>query len=140
MSIHKQGKRSSSDHVIEAVNYIKDLQKKIKKISEKKDRIKRNITHLSSTRECSIRSLASSPSPSLLSSNCSCVGGKHIDVKVRTCLIGIEIVASCCSRSEYCLSIVLQVLDQEQCFDVVSCISTKLHQRFIHTIVSEVII
>ncbi|CAF2115699.1 unnamed protein product [Brassica napus] len=124
-----KGKRSSSDHVQEAVNYIKDLEKKIKEISEKRDRIKRSISHSSSTGECSIRSLESS--------YCSCDGYTHIDVKVRTCLVGIEIVASCCFTQESCLSSILQLLIQEQCLDVVSCISSRLHPRFIHTIVCE---
>ncbi|KAG7596796.1 Myc-type basic helix-loop-helix (bHLH) domain [Arabidopsis suecica] len=125
-----KGKRSSADHVLEAVNYIKDLQKKIKEVSEKRDRIKRSITHPSSRGEFSIRSLASS--------TCSCVGDTHIAVVVRPCLIGLEIVVSCCNRHESCLSSVLQLLAQEQCFNIVSCISTRLHQRFIHTIASEV--
>ncbi|KAF2545421.1 hypothetical protein F2Q70_00019820 [Brassica cretica] len=55
-----------------------------------------------------------------------------------TCLVGIEVVASCCFRHESCLSSVLQLLVHEQCFNVVSCISTRLHLRFIHTIVCEV--
>ncbi|KAJ4889810.1 Transcription factor bHLH55 [Raphanus sativus] len=125
-----KGKRSSSDHVQEAVNYIKDLEKKITEISEKRDRIKRSISHSSSTGECSIRSLESS--------YCSCDGDTHIDVKVRTCLVGIEIVASCCFRQESCLSSILQLLVQQQCLDVVSCISSRLHPRFIHTIVCKV--
>ncbi|KAJ0256867.1 Transcription factor bHLH55 [Hirschfeldia incana] len=131
-----KGKRSSSDHVHEAVNYIKDLEKKIKEVSKKRDRIKRSITHPSSAGYCPIRSLAASCSS--LSSNCSCVGDTHIDVKVRTCLVGIEIVVSCCFRHESCLSSVLQLLVREQCFNVVSCISTRLNLRFIHTIISEV--
>ncbi|WZZ83547.1 hypothetical protein YC2023_104119 [Brassica napus] len=126
-----KGKRSSSDHVQEAVNYIKDLENKIKEMSEKRDRIKRSISHSSSTGKCSIRSLESS--------YCSCNGDTHIDVKVRTCLVGIEIVASCCFRQESSLSSILQLLVQEQCLDVVSCISSRLHPRFIHTIVCEVI-
>ncbi|KAL0654166.1 hypothetical protein Bca4012_096857 [Brassica carinata] len=125
-----KGKRSSSDHVQEAVNYIKDLENKIKEMSEKRDRIKRSISHSSSTGECSIRSLESS--------YCSCDGDTHIDVKVRTCLVGIEIVASCCFRQESSLSSILQLLVQEQCLDVVSCISSRLHPRFIHTIVCEI--
>ncbi|ESQ35577.1 hypothetical protein EUTSA_v10009922mg [Eutrema salsugineum] len=135
-----KGKRSSSDHVEEAVNYIKDLQKKIKEMSKKRDRIKRSINHPSSTGECSsIRPLASSwPSPTSLSSYCSCVGDTQIDVKVKTCLVGIEIVASCCIKHESCLSSILQLVAQEQCLNVVSSISTRLHQRFMHTIVSEV--
>ncbi|KAF2617272.1 hypothetical protein F2Q68_00042458 [Brassica cretica] len=98
-----KGKRSSSDHVQEAVNYIKDLEKKIKEISLKRDRIKRSLSHSSSTGECSIRSLESS--------YCSCDGDKHIDVKL---------------------------LVEEQCLDVVSCISSRLRPRLIHTIVCEV--
>ncbi|CAF1925169.1 unnamed protein product [Brassica oleracea var. botrytis] len=134
-----KGKRSSSDHVNEAVNYIKDLEKKIKEVSKKRDRIKRSITHPPSAGYCPIRSLAAScSSPSSLSSYCSCVGDTHIDFKVMTCLVGIEVVASCCFRHESCLSSVLQLLVHEQCFNVVSCISTRLHLRFIHTIVCEV--
>ncbi|XP_010458680.1 PREDICTED: transcription factor bHLH55-like [Camelina sativa] len=125
-----KGKRSSSDHVEEAVNYIKDLQKKIKEISEKRDR---TITHRSSTSKCSIRSLASSPS-----STCSCVGDTHMAVVVSPCLIGLEIVVSSCYRHEFFLSSVLKLLAQEQCLNVVSCISTRQPQRFIHTIISEV--
>ncbi|KAJ4915599.1 Transcription factor bHLH55 [Raphanus sativus] len=132
-----KGKRSSSDHVHEAVNYIKDLEKKIKEVSEKRDRIKRSITHPSPAGYCPIRSLAASCSSSS-SSNCFCVGDTHVDVKVRTCLVGIEIVASCCFRLESRLSSVLQLLVQEQCFNVVSCISTRLHLRFLHTIFCEV--
>ncbi|XP_010494283.1 PREDICTED: transcription factor bHLH55-like [Camelina sativa] len=131
-----KGKRSSSDHVEEAANYIKDLQKKIKEISEKRDRIKRTITHRSSTSNCSVRSLASSTSSP--SSTCSCVGDTHMAVVVSPCLIGLEIVVSCCYRHEYFLSSVLQLLAQEQCLNVVSCISTRQPQRFIHTIISEV--
>ncbi|XP_010480445.2 PREDICTED: transcription factor bHLH55-like [Camelina sativa] len=128
-----KGKRSSSDHVEEAANYIKDLQKKIKVISEKRDRIKRTITHRSSTSKCSTRSLASSPS-----STCSCIGDTHMAVVVSPCLIGLEIVVSCCYRHESFLSSVLQLLAQEQCLNVVSCISTRQPQRIIHTIISEV--
>ncbi|CAA7039152.1 unnamed protein product [Microthlaspi erraticum] len=109
-----KGKRSSSDHVQEAANYIKDLQKKIEEVTDKRDRLKRSITDPSSTEECSIQSL--SPSPSL---NCSCVGETHIDVVVRTCLLGIEIVASYCFRNKSCLSSLLQLLAQEQYLHVV---------------------
>ncbi|EOA36594.1 hypothetical protein CARUB_v10011792mg [Capsella rubella] len=131
-----KGKRSSSDHVEEAGNYIKDLQKKIKEISEKRDRIKSTVTHRSSsTSRCSLRPLASSTS-----STCSCFGDTHMAVVVRPCLIGLEVVVSCCLRHESFLSSVLQLLTQEQyCLNVVSCISTRQPQSFIHTIVSEVV-
>ncbi|CAH2048089.1 unnamed protein product, partial [Thlaspi arvense] len=135
-----QGKRATSDHIFQAVNYIKDLQNKIKELNEKKNRIKKSIpgTHIThpSTEECTSSSLSSS---STLSSSCSCVDDKHITVVVMPCLMGVEIVISCCiQRNKSCLSTVLQTLAQEQRLSVVSCLSSKLQQRFTHTIVSQV--
>lgn len=135
-----QGKRSTADHVSQAVNYIKDLQNKIKKLNEKKDRLKKSLpstlTAHPTTEECT-SSLSSSLSTS--SSRCSCVGDKHITVMVMPCFVGIEIIISCClERNKSCLSIALQILAQEERLSVVSCLSTRLQQRFVHTIVSQV--
>lgn len=135
-----QGKRSTADHVSQAVNYIKDLQNKIKKLNDKKDRLKKSLpstlTAHPTTEECT-SSLSSSLSTS--SSRCSCVGDKHITVMVMPCFVGIEIIISCClERNKSCLSIALQILAQEERLSVVSCLSTRLQQRFVHTIVSQV--
>ncbi|CAH8313039.1 unnamed protein product [Eruca vesicaria subsp. sativa] len=135
-----QGKRSTADHVSEAVNYIKDLQNKIKELTEKKNRLKTSIpgtvTAQPTTEECT-SSLSSSLSTS--SSRCSCVDDNHITFMVMPCLVGIEIIISCClERNKSCLSRVLQVLVQEERLRVVSCLSTRMPQRFVHTIVSQV--
>lgn len=136
-----QGKRSTSDHISQAVNYIKDLQNKIKELDEKKNRIKKSIpgtntTH-PSTEECT--SSLSSSTTSTLSSSCLCIGDKHITVVVTPCLVGVEIIISCCvGRNKSVLSSVLQMLAQEQRLTVVSCLSKRLQQRFMHTIVSQV--
>ncbi|KFK40554.1 hypothetical protein AALP_AA2G010900 [Arabis alpina] len=131
-----QGKRSTSDHISQAVNYIKDIQNNIKELNEKKNRIKKLST---STEECTSSLSSSSLSTSTLSSSCSCVGDKHITVVVMPCLVGVEIIISCClGQNKSCLSSVLQMLAQEQRLSVVSCLSKRLNQRFIHTIVSQV--
>jgi hypothetical protein len=58
---------------------------------------------------------------------------------VTPCLVGVEIIISCClGRNKSCLSSVLQMLAQEQRFSVVSCLSARRQQRFMHTIVSQV--
>ncbi|KAG7587843.1 Helix-loop-helix DNA-binding domain superfamily [Arabidopsis suecica] len=134
-----QGKRSTSDHIFQAVNYIKDLQTKIKELNEKRNQIKKSLpgtsTTLPSIEECT----SSLSSTSTLSSSCSCVGDKHITVVVTPCLVGVEIILSCClGRNKSCLSSVLQMLAQEQRLSVVSCLSSRRQQRFMHTIVSQV--
>ncbi|CAA0311138.1 Transcription factor bHLH125 [Arabidopsis thaliana] len=136
-----QGKRSTSDHIVQAVNYIKDLQIKIKELNEKRNRVKKVISATTTTHpaieECT--SSLSSSSASTLSSSCSCVGDKHITVVVTPCLVGVEIIISCClGRNKSCLSSVLQMLAKEQRFSVVSCLSARRQQRFMHTIVSQV--
>ncbi|KAJ0265537.1 Transcription factor bHLH125 [Hirschfeldia incana] len=135
-----QGKRSTADHVSQAINYIKDLQNKIKELNEKKTRLNKfipgKITARPTTEECT-SSVSSSLSISSL--RCSCVDDKHITVMVMPCFLGMEIIISCClERNKFCLSSVLQILAQEGKLSVVSCVSTRLQQRFIHTIVSQV--
>ncbi|XP_010418297.1 PREDICTED: transcription factor bHLH125 [Camelina sativa] len=136
-----QGKRSTSDHIFQAVKYIKDLQNKNKELNEKRNRIKKSIpgtnTTVPSTEECT--SSLSSSTTSTFSLGCSCVGDKHFTVMVTPCLVGVEIIISCClGRNKSCLSSVLQILAQEQRLGIVSCLSTRLQQRFMHTIVSQV--
>ncbi|EFH64248.1 hypothetical protein ARALYDRAFT_475056, partial [Arabidopsis lyrata subsp. lyrata] len=129
-----QGKRSTSDHIFQAVNYIKDLQTKIKELNEKRNQIKKSIRGTTTIEECT----SSLSSTSTLSSSCSCVGDKHITVVVTPCLVGVEIIMSCClGRNKSGLSSVLQMLAQEQRLSVVSCLSTRRQQRFMHTIVSQ---
>ncbi|XP_056850447.1 transcription factor bHLH125 [Raphanus sativus] len=135
-----QGKRSSADHVFQAVNYIKDLENKIKELNEKKNRLNKSIlgtvTAHPTTEECT-SSVSSSLSTS--SRRCSCADDKHITVIIMPCFHGMEIIISCClERNQFRLSSVLQILAQEERLSVVSCLSTRLQQRFIHTIVSQV--
>ncbi|KAL1201162.1 Transcription factor [Cardamine amara subsp. amara] len=111
-----QGKRSTSDQVNEAVNYIKYLQGNIKEMSSKRD----DLMLLSG------RSFGSSNEQ----------GWNEISnrVVIRPCLVGVEIVFSVLQTP---FSSVLQVLRRHG-LCVVSCSSSNVNDRLIHTLQAEV--
>ncbi|KAK3447296.1 hypothetical protein EUGRSUZ_A02857 [Eucalyptus grandis] len=109
------GKRSTSDHMNEAVNYIKHLQAKIGELGFKRDELK------------SIHSLAALGSPC---SNSSCL----TTFTVNSCCEIVEIVISQSIREkDFLLSTVLDLLLQ-QGLDVVSCFSSQAYDKIVHTI------
>ncbi|KAJ0048333.1 hypothetical protein Pint_15966 [Pistacia integerrima] len=117
-----KGKRSISDHMYEAVKYIKDLQSRIQETGERRDELQR----------FSESSALSFPS------ECSQVDKhKEDSVTVRACLEGIEVVVSATLTKGLPLSRVLEVLSGEG-LNIVNCMSTKINESFLHTIQSEV--
>ncbi|XVE58652.1 hypothetical protein DITRI_Ditri04bG0186000 [Diplodiscus trichospermus] len=112
-----KGKRSMSDHMNEAVNYIKDLEKKVKDLGVKREELKR------------VSNLAALVSGTETSNHC---------FMIRPCLTGIEIMFRCgFKEQELPLSRVLAVLVDEG-FPVASCVSTKSEEYLLHTIQTEV--
>ncbi|XP_022724897.1 transcription factor bHLH118-like isoform X2 [Durio zibethinus] len=112
-----KGKRSMSDHMNEAVNYIQHLEKKVKDLDVKKHETKR------------VSNLASLVSGTESSNHCFII---------RPCLIGIEIMFRCgFKEQDLPLSRVLAVLVDEG-LPVVSCVSTKSEEYLLHTIQTEV--
>uniref|UniRef100_A0A803M0M9 Uncharacterized protein n=1 Tax=Chenopodium quinoa TaxID=63459 RepID=A0A803M0M9_CHEQI len=72
------GKRSTSDHLTEAVNYIKDLEKNIQELSDKRDQLKAAPESHTSTYQVGS---SSHPRASLGSVEISpCLGGLDIDI------------------------------------------------------------
>ncbi|CAK7337141.1 unnamed protein product [Dovyalis caffra] len=112
-----KGKRSISDHMNQAVNYIKYLQKKIKELSAKKDRLRKlsNLGVVASASGSSKKYSASS-------------------VALQAYPGGIEIIFdSDLKGRDLPLSRVLQVLLEEG-ISVVNCVSTKVNERLFHTV------
>jgi len=116
-----QGKRSISDHMNEAVNYIDYLQKKIKETSAKRDELKKlfDFSSVASPSGCSNKysssSVALQPYP----------GG--IEITFDSDLMGRDLP----------LSRVLQVLLEEG-ISVINCVSTKVNERLFHSVQTEV--
>lgn len=111
----------------EAVNYIKHLQMRIKGLDAQRDELKK-LSNLNPS-----RSSSSTGSGSLIN-KCS-----ETWVSIQPCPVGIEIVVSSSSSmgQGYPLSIILQLL-LEQGLILVSCINTKVNERTLYTIQSEV--
>ena len=121
-----QGKRSISDHINEAASYIKDLQIKINELADKRDELKK---FSKSTANFSLQGSGSSTNSS------QPVGFFTIQ---NTCG-GVQVVisTSCFIEDGLPLSRVLGLLVHEGLI-VVSCVSTKVNGRLLHTIQSEV--
>ncbi|KAJ4954937.1 hypothetical protein NE237_011720 [Protea cynaroides] len=106
-----KGKRSISDRMNEAANYIKDLRNGIQELHNKRDELRK----MPNSRNC-------------LPDN----------VIVRPCGGGVEVVINSGLRNgEFPLSMVIKEL-VDLGFIVVGCVSTAVNQRSLHTVQSEV--
>ncbi|KAI3749007.1 hypothetical protein L6452_12513 [Arctium lappa] len=119
-----KGKRSMSEHMNQAVNYIKHLEENIKGLNNTRDELKKTCAHVADSSSVlqnkNIESESSSRDPITVTIECS-----HgvIEILIKSC-IGFPI------------SRVVKALVQEG-FNVISCNSTKVNERLIHTIHSE---
>ncbi|KAL5570140.1 hypothetical protein UlMin_026715 [Ulmus minor] len=110
-----KGKRSMPDHMKEAVSYVNHLKKKIKELEVKRNELKQLACE---------NGKFDSFSPSYFTINPS-NGGMEI------------IISSSYSEGGLPLSRVLKFLFEEG-LGVLTCISSKVNNRFVHTIQSEV--
>ncbi|XP_009605333.1 transcription factor bHLH118-like [Nicotiana tabacum] len=126
-SKYLMGKRSISDHLEEIVDYIKDMRKDIEELESKRERLKemRNI--------CSSDHIShlAAPASSLKSDE------NQDRIRVKKCKEGVEISVISNLGEGLTLSKVLRVLMEEGLL-VISCVSSKINQRSLHIIQSEV--
>ncbi|KAK7283690.1 hypothetical protein RIF29_13392 [Crotalaria pallida] len=111
-----KGKRSISDHMNEAVNYIKHMQENIKELGAKRDELK---ILLNSNQENHESNQASS----------------SFTVHENNGIVGIEITNGL--RERFTLSKLLQLLLEEG-LEVVNCHSTEVNGRMLHSVQCEV--
>ncbi|ESW24364.1 hypothetical protein PHAVU_004G124300 [Phaseolus vulgaris] len=114
-----KGKRSISDHMNEAVNYIKHMQNNIKELGAKRDELKKLSSH--SNMEISHEGL-----------HTSC----NFTVHENNGVIGIEITSGFREEKPK-VSKLLQLLIQEG-HEVVSCLSSEVNGRLLHSVQCEV--
>ncbi|KAK9672711.1 hypothetical protein RND81_12G119000 [Saponaria officinalis] len=107
-----KGKRTTSDHIDEATKYIKDLERNIKMLRDKRVQLKETI--------------CSSSNKSLHKND-----GCNVSIKSFSKSIEIEISTGVVDENPFPLSSVLKVLDEEG-LDVVSCVSTRVNDRIIY--------
>ncbi|PIM99202.1 hypothetical protein CDL12_28307 [Handroanthus impetiginosus] len=122
-----KGKRSISDHMQQAVSYIKHMEKKIDEMQTKRDKLKK----FSSSQRPEIHMyIADDPM--------SNTGGLCNSVKINPCRGGMEIlITSSLNKEGFPLSKVLTLLVGGG-FDVITCISTRVDAWFLHKIQIEV--
>ncbi|KAJ8531305.1 hypothetical protein K7X08_026739 [Anisodus acutangulus] len=117
-----KAKRSTSDHILDAANYIEHLQKNVKNLEERREKLK----NTSSLSNLDYPKISGSSSTSAI-------------VTVKECRDGMEILVNCGLKNEgFRLSRVLQVLLQEG-LSIVNCSCTKTNTTSVlHTIQTEV--
>ncbi|KAK9698653.1 hypothetical protein RND81_08G121100 [Saponaria officinalis] len=120
-----RGKRAMSDHLGEAVKYIRDLEQNIKALKEQRDSLKNGVSLEKSSksrdREVKVKSNK---------------GGVEVNVRLNS--YEVEGNDEDASSNGFRLSKVLQCLIEEG-FEVVSCISQRLdHSTLLHCIQAQV--
>ncbi|PRQ17895.1 putative transcription factor bHLH family [Rosa chinensis] len=120
-----QGKRSISDHVHQAANYIKHIQKNIEEQQKKRDELKKQ------------HNISGSSTAVVENSQCSSLMEDSV-ILVRPACIGVEVAVNTPLKQGLPLSRVIDILVAEG-LSIVSCNSAKRNQRLLYTLESEVL-
>ncbi|VFQ77569.1 unnamed protein product [Cuscuta campestris] len=132
-----KGKRSTSDHMHEALNYIKQMQKNVQDLGRKRERLK------TAAAAAAIRSPCRGSEKKGGSSSADKTRAAGNFVSVSGCRNGVEVLINCDAgggggeRGGFALSRVVGTLQKEG-VDVVSCGSTRADNRLLHCLQSQV--
>ncbi|KAJ9545847.1 hypothetical protein OSB04_025554, partial [Centaurea solstitialis] len=114
-----KGSHSMSDHMQQAVHYIKQMQENVEGLGMRRDQLKK-FSNVNGN-----EGLMNQLIPNTVS--------------VSSCNGGVEVLINSCSIEEgFVLSRLLSTLVKDG-FNVTSCISTKINDRLLHSIKSEVV-
>ncbi|KAG8381434.1 hypothetical protein BUALT_Bualt06G0121600 [Buddleja alternifolia] len=120
-----KGKRSVSDHMHQAVNYIKHVQNNIEELQKKRDRLKKLSNPSSSNIDAEDQNLT-------INDPLNCVN-------VNLCLDGVEILIHSSLNEEAGFPLSKVLLDLiERGHNVISCVSTRAKEQSLHKIQIEV--
>nr|GMD94292.1 transcription factor bHLH36 [Ipomoea batatas] len=138
-----KGKRSTSDRLQETVRYVKDLRKRVEKLSAKRDELK-GVTEppVDSTSNSLLRPSAASSS-SLMKGRDECNNDGQSRVTVKACRAGVEVTVNVGAQKikgggGVSLSKILKVLVGDG-LSINNCCSIKVNDRLLQTIEAEVI-
>lgn len=116
-----KGKRSISDHMNEAANYIKHQRKKIGELTEKRDGLRRLVSSAGNSGSLHMNGGFTSPT-----------------ITVRPCLAGVEVVMGCSPLLDPVpLSTVIELLEEEG-LGVVNCVFTNVNDQLLYTLQCEI--
>ncbi|KAH9611710.1 hypothetical protein KSS87_013008 [Heliosperma pusillum] len=118
-----KGRKSITDQLEEAANYIKDLEKDVKELGQKRDHLKHSIQSSSSGGRYELGGSSGSSPPYTVVIR-QLVGGLEIEICVKY------------DDTEFLLSTAIQVALEEG-LDVVSSTSAKFNEKFIHSMQCE---
>ncbi|KVI10058.1 transcription factor bHLH36-like [Cynara cardunculus var. scolymus] len=121
-----KGRRSTSEHMNQVVNYIKHLEENIKGLETTRDELKKTCPHVTDSSSVLPNKNIENETSGRHGPNTVTVGCSHG---------GVEILIKSCTG--FPISRVVKALVQEG-LNVISCNSTKVNERFIHSIHSEV--
>ncbi|CAN1265107.1 Transcription factor bHLH36 [Linum perenne] len=118
-SSHKQGKKSKSDQMGEAANYIRHLKSNVQQLTNRRDNLLKG------------RALSSNPS-STSSSGTSSGHNTTSSVAVRQRFEGVEVVLSSGKKRQNDVVVLSRVMEAvvEEGFDVTSCVATQIDGCF----------
>nr|XP_027083904.1 transcription factor bHLH118-like [Coffea arabica]XP_027083910.1 transcription factor bHLH118-like [Coffea arabica] len=122
-SQHLEGKRSISDHIHATVKYIRFQKKKVDELKSKRAKLKEWFINPTTSK------VVENENPQ--------EDFEQPSIAVKTCRAGMEITITTGSKVDLPLSRILNFLISEG-MSIKSCISTRVNERLLHVIESEV--
>ncbi|GAA0176402.1 basic helix-loop-helix transcription factor [Lithospermum erythrorhizon] len=111
-----KGKRSASDHILQSVGYIKELQTTIQKLTKKRDEVKQILPYKGKESD---------------------VGYNQSNVTIQPSMAGVDVLINTSIEGGVKLSKVLNILIIKG-LSIISCNSVQVNGRLLHNIQTEV--